>query len=56
MNKSEILHKIANKLTLPMSVLEIVAKAGVNCRRAQDEIKELIQEMKEGLEDETTHE
>ncbi|MBI3265946.1 MAG: hypothetical protein HYZ67_02690 [Chlamydiae bacterium] len=56
MNKSEILHMIANKLTLPVAVLETVSQAGSNCRKAQDQIKELIQELKKGIPDETTHE
>lgn len=55
MKEREILHKICNKLTLPMSVLEVVRQAGSNCQRAQDQIKELIEELRKGMDDETSH-
>ena len=56
MEKREILHMIRNKLTLPMSVLEVVRQAGSNCQKAQDQIKELIKRLETGEKDATTDE
>ena len=52
MNKQDILHKIRNRLTLPMTVLEVVREAGSNCEKAMAQIKAMIKE----IENETSHE
>lgn len=56
MNKAEVLDRIRNKLTLPRALLQILIQMDPQYRLAIQAIDELIEEIKKGMNDETTHE
>lgn len=45
MNKSEILDRIRNRLTLPRAFLQVMHRMDPQCQQAIEEIDALIQEM-----------
>lgn len=56
MEKSELLHKIFNKLVLPMNVLEMVIQMGDKSQDAKDQMMHMIEELKNEVKNEATDE
>ena len=55
MNKSQVLDRVRNKLTLPRVLLQILNQLNPQCQLAIPAIDELIEEIKRGDNHETTH-